>query len=365
MLKGIDISMHQPNIDLATINADFVIVKASEGVGYTDPLFEQHVANTIASGKRLGLYHFARNDLGNTGTQEATWYVSLIKPYINKAVLVLDWESALKHDVAWAKQWLDTVYSLTGIKPMIYMSESVVNSYDWSSVANANYGLWVARYRDYEIDYDYDMSNSGPQPNCKYWEFVAMWQWTSSGVLGGYNGNLDCNVFYGDVVAWDKYANATSAPIPTPVPTPKPQPSGIKVGSSVNVINPYDENGTKLYVTGTYVVIELNGNRAVIGRNGIVICAINTDNLSAVSGNEQTVTNGFRVPSSLPFGSRFWISENASVYGGNAYGTPVPEFIKKATTLYRSGGTMQQNGFDWVLASEINSWVKVSDCLIK
>ena len=33
-----------------------------------------------------------------------------------------------------------------------------------------------------------------------------MWQWTSSGRLNGYNGNLDCDVFYGTVNTWNEDA---------------------------------------------------------------------------------------------------------------------------------------------------------------
>ena len=43
---------------------------------------------------------------------------------------------------------------------MIYMLESVVNAHDWSSVAKAGYGLWVAKYADYDLDYNYDMTNA-------------------------------------------------------------------------------------------------------------------------------------------------------------------------------------------------------------
>jgi GH25 family lysozyme M1 (1,4-beta-N-acetylmuramidase) len=98
---------------------------------------------------------------------------------------------------------------MTGIRPIIYMSESVVNQYDWSSVANGNYGLWVAKYRDMQTDRNYDMTNAGKKPVVKYWKFYAMWQWTSTGRLDGYNGNLDCDVFYGDKKAWNKYAGKT------------------------------------------------------------------------------------------------------------------------------------------------------------
>lgn len=72
----------------------------------------------------------------------------------------------------------------------------------------------------------------------------------------------------------------------------------------------------------------------------------------------------FKVPSTLPKGAKFWISDKATVYGGQSYGVPIPTFILNATTLYTSGGEMNQHGFKWVLANEIMSWVKVQDCLI-
>lgn len=49
-----------------------------------------------------------------------------------------------------------------------------------------------------------------------------MWQWTSSGRLNGYNGNLDCNVFYGDGKTWDAYVGkSTSTVKPQTNPTRK------------------------------------------------------------------------------------------------------------------------------------------------
>ena len=58
----------------------------------------------------------------------------------------------------------------------------------------------------------------------------------------------------------------------------------IVVGSKVRVTNPYDENGTHLAVSGTYDVIQVNGDRIVIARNGTVIAACPRRNLSLVSG---------------------------------------------------------------------------------
>ena len=208
MQNGIDISNHQGKMNLAAVlkqtATDFVICKATEGTGFVDKYCDKFMVIAQNAKKQIGFYHFARPEY-NTARAEADFFVRQTKGYFNKGIPVLDWESAGKSNVKWAKEWLDRVYSVTGVKPVIYMSESVVNAYNWKAVAEAGYGLWVARYRDYNIDRNYDMSTCGKKPVVKWWSFYMMWQWTSVGRLNGYSGNLDCNAFYGDRAAWDAY----------------------------------------------------------------------------------------------------------------------------------------------------------------
>ena len=218
-LNGIDISKWQSGINLSAVKADFVIVKATEGIGYVDKSCDGFFQKALSLGKKLGFYHFARPTANNDPISEADFFYENCKGYFGKGIPILDWEAENKHNVAWAKAWLDRVYQRSGVKPVIYMSESVVNAYDWSSVANADYGLWVAKYRDNNPDYNYDMTNAGSSPNVKWWKFYCMWQWTSSGRLNGYNGNLDCNVFYGDGTTWDAYVGKSTS---TVKPQPKP-----------------------------------------------------------------------------------------------------------------------------------------------
>ncbi len=52
-----------------------------------------------------------------------------------------------------------------------------------------------------------------------------------------------------------------------------------KVGAKVKVTKPYDENGTHLAVSGTYTIMEIKGNRVVIGRGGAVTAALPKGNL--------------------------------------------------------------------------------------
>lgn len=220
VMRGIDISKWQSGIDLSAVNADFVIVKATEGIGYVDKSCDGFFQKALSLGKKLGFYHFARPT--NDPVREADFFYNNCRGYFGKGIPILDWESGNTSNVAWAKRWLDRVYQLSGVKPVIYMSESVVNANNWSAVAAADYGLWVAKYRDNNPDYNYNMANAGSRPKVKWWKFYCMWQWTSTGRLNGYGGYLDCDVFYGDQSTWDAYAGkSTSVTKPQPKPASK------------------------------------------------------------------------------------------------------------------------------------------------
>ena len=201
-LFGTDQSKWQAN---QVTEGSFIIVKATEGCGYVDPTCDAKYQLNKQAGKLLGVYHYARPDLGNTPEAEAQYFVDNIRGYIGEAIMVLDWESANKWDVNWAKRWLDKVNDLTGIKPLIYMSSSVTFAYDWSSVVAGDYGLWVANYGNN------DGTNHGC-PGVGYWNIVAMHQYTSN--------PLDKDEFFGDENAWRAYAGASGSK-PAPVPTKK------------------------------------------------------------------------------------------------------------------------------------------------
>ena len=117
-LYGTDQSNWQPN---QITDGDFIICKATEGTNYVDQTCDIKYQMNKAAGKLLGVYHFARPEW-NSAEAEAEFFVNNIKGYIGEAILVLDWESPNKWDVNWAKRWLDKVYNLTGVKPLIYMS---------------------------------------------------------------------------------------------------------------------------------------------------------------------------------------------------------------------------------------------------
>lgn len=213
MLKGCDLSHWQSTFDNFN-EIDFAIIKATEGNGYVDPACDTLYQRAKRAGKLLGVYHYARPNLGNSAVAEADWFVNNIKGYLNEAILVLDWEEGDLGNVAWAKAFLDRVKERTGIKPLIYMSASPMQTINWSSVANADYGLWVASYGA-------NTGVPGNKPTVKWWPFYALWQYTSKGRINGFTGSVDLDYFYGDAEAWRKYANASSSPKPSPTPSKK------------------------------------------------------------------------------------------------------------------------------------------------
>ena len=257
MLNGIDISAWQRGIDTASVPSDFVIIKATEGLGYVNDDCDRAYQQAKAAGKKLGVYHFA--DGNSSGVAEADYFVDNIQGYIGEAILVLDWETdAVNCGPGYAKAFLDRVQARTGIKPMIYMSGSVVNEWDWSAVVAGDYGLWVAYYSKDSCDGYWP---DAPMYPISDWAGAAMLQYTSGGYLPGWGDRLDLNVFYGDHAAWDAYAGGGTGVTPQPQPTPTPEAQ---------------ENAQN---TGTYIVQRGDTLSAIADRYGTTY-----QHLAAING---------------------------------------------------------------------------------
>lgn len=202
MMNGIDISSWQTGINLDLVPCDFVICKATQGVGYVNPDCDRAYQQAKKAGKCLGVYHYAS---GNDAVAEAEFFLKNIQGYIGEAILVLDWESAQnanfgKCDFTWCKTWLDYVTAKTGVKPMLYISASIIPRFN----GIGDYGLWVAQYPNYTpTGYQETPWNEGAYT-------CAIRQYSSTGRLNGYGGNLDLNKFYGDREAWMKYATGSN-----------------------------------------------------------------------------------------------------------------------------------------------------------
>lgn len=200
MLSGVDISSWQKGIDIADLDADFVIVKATGGPGYANPCFREQADAALASGKLLGIYHFANDERWADADTEADRFIEAVKPYEGRFIPALDWEGfALLNDPSWALRWLQMVEEATGATPWFYSYSYYLNSHDLSTLTG--YPLWLAAYYagNEPMGYQDDPPLYGGTGN---WGRMTCYQYSSKGRVSGYSGNLDINVFYGDRDDW-------------------------------------------------------------------------------------------------------------------------------------------------------------------
>lgn len=218
-MKGIDISNWQRGLDLSAISGsiDFVVIKATEGISYVDKSCDGFFQKAIRLSKKIGFYHFARN---NDAAAEAQFFYNNTKGYVHLGIPVLDWEA--DQSVSWVNRFVEKYHELTGVWPWIYANP-------WrfrQGKVNENCGRWVAGYPKNGItDINYGVNRS--LPSSYNVGLVCAWQFTSSGRLSGYSGNLDMNVYYGDAASWDRYAN----PFGEVVDTAPQQPSTPAISS--------------------------------------------------------------------------------------------------------------------------------------
>ena len=199
-MNGIDISKWN-NIDLSKVPCDFVIVKATQGTSYVSPTFKSQIEQAIKLNKLIGVYHYAG---GGGAISEATHFLKIVKEYVGKAILCLDWEGEQNPNFGspeYARAFLAYVKQYTGIVPFIYMSKSVCRQYAW----DPSYPLWCAQYKNkqptgYQEDPWTDKKGFGAWSNCK------ILQYSSKGRLPGYDGNLDLDKAYITKEEWLMYA---------------------------------------------------------------------------------------------------------------------------------------------------------------
>lgn len=201
MIHFIDISNHQKGMDLSKVlpSVDGVICKATEGIGFVDAYCDRFVQTCIRVGKPWGFYHFGRN---NDAKKEATYFINNTVNYFGVGIPVLDWEA--DQSVDWVNEFVNVVHDQTGVWPWIYGNPWRLEQ----GGVEPNCGKWAAHYFSDNIR-TFAQAEAHEKPDVD--GLMCAWQFTSSGRLNGYSGNLDLNLFFGDEDAWHRYATGGSA----------------------------------------------------------------------------------------------------------------------------------------------------------
>jgi len=204
MLHGIDVSHHNEWIDWDRVKQSgvrFAFIKASEGNGYIDPLYEQNLKGALKCGILPGSYHFFLPRIDPL--EQARHYVRVLQENTVDAPSLppcIDLETAGLTKAALnqaVRVFLEEVRRLTGRRGILYVSPGFWNTYlpvpvisgyklsgdgvDWA----AQYPLWLAHY------------TTGWPYQVYPWAGWRFWQYSSAGRISGVVTRVDLNLFNG------------------------------------------------------------------------------------------------------------------------------------------------------------------------
>ena len=199
--NGIDVSRYQGSINwnnVAAAGKQFVIVRlgSSNNSGlYVDPYFLQNVNGAHAAGLRVGAYYYTYATSENAVIDELSLFLNVLEGLQLEYPVFVDVEDTkltslgrsqltglvqYAMDILYQRNWYAGWYSYTNF----------INNYLNPSQLSG-YPLWLADYRS--------------QPG--YTGSYAMWQFSSTGSVGGITGACDLNYSYTDFLPILKAGN--------------------------------------------------------------------------------------------------------------------------------------------------------------
>lgn len=197
-IHGIDVSKYQNvidwesvrNMEVGNVKIGFTFIKATEGNGNKDALFNRNWRKTKEAGITRGAYHFFITT--KNGKQQAENFIDKVSLEAGDLPPVLDVEQTYgvsnEKIRLRVKEFLETVENHYGVRPIIYTNvdfykQVLKDEFD-------EYPLWVAHYLQKERPQIY-----------RPWHF---WQHSETGRVNGIYSKVDFNVYNGDSASFKK-----------------------------------------------------------------------------------------------------------------------------------------------------------------
>ena len=189
---GIDVSEYQGEIDWNLVQnveeeypVSFVLVRATAGNDGEDQQFEQNWSAVKKQKLIRGAYHYYRPN--ENSLEQAKLFIKTVRLRKGDLPPVLDIEKLPKDQSLDSlkiglRRWLKAVEAHYKVKPIIYTGEKYYD--DFLKKDFSDYLFWIANYNFYREKIEED------------WLF---WQFTEKASVSGIKGNVDVNIFNGDV----------------------------------------------------------------------------------------------------------------------------------------------------------------------
>lgn len=189
---GIDVSEYQGEIDwdvVETLDDDyqlsFVFVRATVGNDRLDQRFEENWRRAKENKLIRGAYHYYRPN--ENSLEQAELFIKTVRLEKGDLPPVLDIEQlpenqSMERLKLGLRRWLTKVEEHYKVKPIIYTGERYYD--DFLKKEFSDYLFWIANYNFYREKMEED------------WLF---WQFTEKASVSGIKGNVDVNIFNGDL----------------------------------------------------------------------------------------------------------------------------------------------------------------------
>jgi len=189
---GIDVSEYQGKISWLEVDTlegkypvDFVFIRATVGEDRLDRQFKNNWLGAKKNKLRRGAYHYYRPN--ENSLEQAELFIKTVSLSKGDLPPVLDIEKLPKNQSVerlkvGLRRWLKKVEEHYQVKPIIYTSESYYD--DFLKEEFSDYLFWIANYNFYREEIDEE------------WLF---WQFTEKAAVNGIKGNVDVNIYNGDL----------------------------------------------------------------------------------------------------------------------------------------------------------------------
>ena len=197
ILRGIDISEHQGNIDWEKVKneVDFVIIRCGYGVDDVTQ-DDRYFLQNIEACKRLGIpygiyiYSYAVN------TDKAISEAQHVRRLLTQAGDYTTPEFGIWFDMEGDSYKEQYNVSNETYRAIAHTFVSEMNKYGYDNIGiYANLNWWTTILNDTSLD-KYPKWVAQYNSQCDYEKDYIMWQYTSKGAVNGISGNVDMNYYY-------------------------------------------------------------------------------------------------------------------------------------------------------------------------
>ena len=189
---GIDVSEYQGKISWSYVDTienqyplHFVFIRATAGNDAVDRRFKRNWEGAKKNKMIRGAYHYYRPN--ENSLEQAALFIKTVRLQKGDLPPVLDIEKLPKNQSMTnlkkgLRRWLQAIENHYKVKPIIYTGEKYYD--DFLKEEFSDYLFWIANYNFYREEIQDD------------WLF---WQFTERAAVPGIEGNVDVNIYNGDL----------------------------------------------------------------------------------------------------------------------------------------------------------------------